>query len=114
MHKLTPALARTTLGTLVAVCAGLASARLFAQTQLSNVLPLVFIGVLFAISWRFGLGAAVIGSLACAFIFAHFLFDPTGSWRVEDVIARRNLLWMVVGAISLSYLFVPSRSHHRS
>ena len=50
---------------------------------------------------------AVIGSLLCAFIFAHWLFEPTGSWRVEDFAARRSLLWMVVGTIVLSYLFAP-------
>jgi K+-sensing histidine kinase KdpD len=113
LRRTTPAFARTALGTAVAAGTGYASARVFARTDVMGILPLIFIGVLYALSWRYGLGVAVLGSLACAFIFAHFLFKPLGSWRVEDFVARRNLLWMVVGAISLSYLFVPSRSQDR-
>lgn len=113
MRRVPPVLVRTSFGTLLAAGAGYGSARLLARTEVIGVLPLAFIAVLYALSWRYGVGVAVMGSLACAFIFTHFLFSPLGSSHV-DLVARQNLLWMVVGTIALSYLFVPSRSHGRS
>jgi K+-sensing histidine kinase KdpD len=96
------------VGVVLAVALGSASAYLFANSDIRRTLPLLFIGVLFVLSRRYGMAVAVVGSLLCAFIFAYWLYEPTGSWRVADLAARRNLLWMVLGAIILSYLFAPS------
>jgi K+-sensing histidine kinase KdpD len=90
------------------------SARAFVGTAMSTALPLWFILVLLFLAWRYGVAAGVIGSLVCAFVFAHFLFDPTGSWHVQDEVARRNLLWMVLGAVAMSYLLVPPQSESGS
>ena len=114
MRRLPPGLIGAAFGTLLAAAAAYGSARIFARTEMMELLPLAFIAVLYGLSWRYGLGVAVLGSLACALIFAHFLFEPLGSLQVDSMVARRNLLWMVVGAISLSYLFVPSRWQRRS
>jgi K+-sensing histidine kinase KdpD len=102
------------LGVALAVALGFASTYLFAGSGISHLLPLAFIAVLFALSRRYGMAVAIIGSLLCAFIFAHWLFEPTGNWHVEDFAARRNLVWMVLGTIALSYLFAPTRPEKQS
>jgi K+-sensing histidine kinase KdpD len=100
----------------IAGVAGLcfASVRLFAGSAISHILPLLFTVVLFALSRRYGMAVAVVGSPLCAFIFAHWLFAPTGSWHVDSFAARQSLLWMVVGTIALSYLFAPPGSQKQS
>lgn len=85
-------------------------AALFAGKDARVFLPLWFLAVLVVLALRYGLAAGVIGSLAAAFIFAHMLFDPLGSWRISNAVARQNLAWMVLGGIVLSFLFAPSNS----
>ncbi len=99
---------------MLALTAAFLSAQAFAGTTISKALPLWFILVLYCLARFCGFAVGVIGSLLCAFVFAHFLFDPTGSWHVQDEIARRNLLLMVIGAIAISYLLVPSQSERNS
>lgn len=103
---------QVTIGVLLAAGASFGLAELFSGSQSRNVLPLCFIAVLYLLSWRFGVEVGVIGAFLCAGIFAHFLFAPTGSWHVEDAVARRNLAWMVAGSIALVYLLVPSKTPH--
>lgn len=112
MHqsKLNSATLRVLIGATLALSASWAAAKLFAGSDAGKVVPLWFILVLYVLARRYGFVAGVIGSLLCAFMFAHFMFDPTGSWHVEDEAARRNLLWMVVGAVAVSYLLTPSHS----
>ena len=112
MRTLAPTL-RVLLGVLMAGGASLLLAYVFAGSEQRTFLPLAFIVVLFALSRYYGMPVAIIGSLLCALIFALTLFHPTGSWRVEDFAARRNLLWMVVGTVALSYLFAPFRTKHQ-
>lgn len=96
------------MGIALAGALGFACAYLFAGSDISHLLPLLFIAVLFVLARIYGMSVAIIGSVLCAFIFANWLYEPTGDWHVENLIARRNLLWMVLGAIALSYLFAPS------
>lgn len=98
------------IGVALALGASLISAHVFAGTGSSTAVPLWFILVLYVLAWRYGFAAGVIGSLLCAAVFAHFLFDPTRSWHVADAAARKSLLWMVVGTIAVSYLLTPPRS----
>ena len=113
MRKLPQSL-RVAFGILLTALASFGAAQLFAGTQLSTVLPLAFIAVLFGLARICGMPVAVVGSLICAFIFAHWLFAPTGSWHVENLAARQSLLWMVVGTIAISLLFDPSGREKRS
>ncbi|HUI84425.1 MAG TPA: hypothetical protein VL240_09385 [Candidatus Binatia bacterium] len=110
MKKSHSAFLRASFGLLLSSGLALAVARVFAGTAVSVVLPLCFIAVLWILAFRYGFAVGVIGSLLAALIFAHFLFDPLGSWHVNDLAARRNLAWMVAGAIALSFLFAPSNS----
>jgi len=111
MRRLIAQLSQPALGIALTMALAFMAARLFAGSRVSSVLPLVFIGILFALGRRYGSGVAVLGSVLSAFVFAHSLFDPLGHWHVQDAIARRNLLWMVMGTVALSYLFLPSSSH---
>lgn len=113
LRKLNSGTSRVLIGVILAVAASLLSAHVFAGTEASTAVPLWFILVLYLLAWRYGFAAAVIGSLLCAFVFAHFLFSPTGSWHVEDAAARKSLLWMVVGTIAISYLLTPPSSERK-
>ena len=104
---------RVLTGVVLALAASLISVRIFAGTDARTAVPLWFILVLYVLAWRYGFAAGVIGSLLCAFVFAHFLFDPTGSWHVEDAAARKSLLWMVVGTTAISYLLTPQSSQRK-
>lgn len=101
------------VGLFLASIASFAAAEMFAGTHMRAAIPLLFIVVLYGLARRYGVVVAVAGSLLSAFVFAHFLFDPTGSWHVEDAAARTSLLWMVVGAVVLSYLLIPPSSERK-
>ncbi len=101
---------RLAVGLAIALLASWALAQVFAGSASSTVVPLWFIAVLYLLARRFGVAVGIVGSLMCAGVFAHFLFNPTGSFLVQDTAARQSLLWMVVGTIVTSYLLVPSRS----
>lgn len=104
---------RLAIGLAIAFLASWALAHIFAGTPSSTVVPLWFIAVLYLLARRYGVAVGIVGSVMCAGVFAHFLFNPTGSLLVEDAAARQNLLWMVVGAIVISYLLTPPRSEHK-
>ena len=115
-HRMTTGhrLVRISVGVLLSAAVSWICARLFVGTELSTTVPLWFIGVLYVLARRYGVAVSIIGSLACAAIFAHSLFDPLGSWHVTSDVARRNLLWMVAGAIVVPYLLQPSASKDTS
>lgn len=104
---------RMVLGITLALLASIVFARAFAGSDASTTVPLWFIPVLYVLARRYGFFVSVIGSLLCAFVFAHMLFDPTGSWHVQDAAARRSLLWMIIGAVSMSYFLTPPHSEGR-
>ena len=112
MQKRKAQFLRIAFGIALVAAVSLGTAYLFAGTEIRTLLPLLFIVVLVILARYFGMTVAVAGSLLCAVVFARFLFEPTGSLHVEDLVARRNLLWMVVGAVALSYLFAPSSTQH--
>ena len=105
---------RAPVGVLLAAGAAYGLAQLFAGHDLKAFLPLWFLAVLVALAVRYGIAVGVIGSLLSGAIFATTLFSPTGSLWISDLTARRNLAWMVLGGIVLSYLFAPSDSARRN
>ena len=52
---------------------------------------------------------SVVGSLLAAVIFAFFLFSAR-SLHVENQAERATLAWMILLAVSASYLLYPSRT----
>jgi K+-sensing histidine kinase KdpD len=104
---------RAAIGVLIAAGAAFGLAQLFAGHHVKVFLPLWFVAVLVALAVRYGLMVGVVGSLLSAAIFATTLFSPVGSLWISDLTARRNLAWMVLGGVVLSYLLAPSDSARR-
>lgn len=101
---------RPLFGIVLAVAAAVSSGYAFSGRDLRVLLPLGFVAVLFLLALRYGIVVGVLGSVLSALIFAHMLFQPVGSWRIENQVARQNLAWMILGGVALSYLFAPSSS----
>lgn len=99
---------RTTTGVLLSVAAALLASLIFSGRQVNAILPLAFVVLLVLLSARFGVAVSVIGSAFTAIIFAHFIYAPVGSWRIDSAAERANIAWMILGAICLSYLLFPS------
>jgi K+-sensing histidine kinase KdpD len=108
-----PTKLRATVGVLIAAAAAYGLGQVFADNHVKVFLPLWFVAVLVALAVRYGLMVGVIGSLLSAAIFATTLFSPMGSLWINDLTARRNLAWMVLAGVVLSYLFAPSDSAHK-
>ena len=99
----------TAIGTLLCASVALVLALVFNQTRLEFALPLVCLAVVLAVAARFGVATGVLGSIVSAFLFAYFVYSPQGSLHIASSDARANLSWLLLGGISLSFLFAPSR-----
>jgi len=100
---------RITVGVLLSGAAAFAASLMFATRSWRIFIPLGFVVVLVVLAARYGVAVSVIGSVLTATIFAHYLFSPVGSLQVESETARTNLAWMVLAAISVSYLLFPTQ-----
>jgi K+-sensing histidine kinase KdpD len=106
----------TLAGVALLACCALLTALFFAGRPTGPVVPLAFVILIVAVSVRFGALVGIAGSVIGAAIFAHYLFPPVGSLRVEGEVARANIGWMLLAGISLSYLFAGagvSDKHHK-
>ena len=74
----------------------------FHHTQFKQSLPFLFIVIIGLLAARFGTWTGHLAVVGCTIIFAAFLFEPLNSMRVTDMAQRGNLVWMVIGGISLS------------
>jgi K+-sensing histidine kinase KdpD len=72
-------------------------------SQRSPLVPILFIVVVVVCARYFGLMAGILGSVAATGLFACFLFQPYGSFRVHDHEALSNLALLLVAGIALSY-----------
>lgn len=99
---------RISIGVLLSAAAALAASLLFAEQPWRVFVPLAFVAVLVVIASRYGRAVAIIGSALTALIFAHFLFTPLGSLRVESTAAKTNLAWMILASVAVSYLLFPT------
>ncbi len=88
---------------LLAVTAAAASFGLSASPG-RRLVPAAFVILVVVVALRFGALAGILGSLVSAAIFAHWLYPPLGSLRIESAVARDHLGWMLLAGISLSYL----------
>jgi K+-sensing histidine kinase KdpD len=105
----TPALLDTAIGTLLCASAALTLALMLNQTRLKLVLPLICLAIVLAIATRFGVATGVLGSIVSALLLAYFVYAPVHSFRIANSEARASLSWLLLGGISLSYLFTPRR-----
>ncbi len=97
----------TLIGILFTACTAAIFSFFFHRMHMRAIVPLLFLGIITVVALRYGIAAGVIGCLASAFIFAFCLFTPTGSMGVAGNAARVNLGWLLLGGISLSFLFAP-------
>ena len=100
----------TAIGTLLCASVALMLALLFHQTRLEVILPLVCLAVVVSVAARFGVATGVLGSVASALLLAYFVYAPEYSLRIVSRDARSELSWLLLGGISLSFLFTPRRS----
>ena len=117
-QRFTHPIATFTATMLLGVCALLAAV-IFAGRPLRTIVPLVFVLLVVAGAARYGVMVGILGSLLGAAIFARYLFPPIGSLQIEATVARANIGWMLLGGISLSYLFAGTgisdkhKHHHK-
>ncbi|HEX7961326.1 MAG TPA: DUF4118 domain-containing protein [Terriglobales bacterium] len=98
----------TAIGTLLCTSAAALLAALFASSSVRLSLPLICLAIVLAVAARFGAAAGVLSSLFSALVLAYFVFSPVNSLVVTDATARNNLGWLLLGGVSLSFLFGPS------
>lgn len=98
----------TAIGTLLCTSAAALLAALFASSSVRVALPLISLAIVLAVAARFGATAGVLSSVLSALVLAYFVYSPVNSLAVTDATARSNLGWLLLGGISLSFLFGPS------
>lgn len=98
------------------LCAGAALlVAIFSTPQPWRVfVPIAFVLIIMLLAARYGLFVSVFGSMVAAGIFAYFMYDPLGSFRVASQAERSNLAWMMLGSISLSYLLLPANARKKN
>jgi K+-sensing histidine kinase KdpD len=99
----------TAIGTLLCASVALTLALVFNQTRLELALPLICLTVVVAVAARYGVATGVLGSVISALLLAYFVYAPEDSFRIASADARANLSWLLLGGISLSFLFTPRR-----
>lgn len=84
------------------------------QNEHRLVLPFVFLALVLLLGLRFGRLVGILGTLVSAFIFAHALYEPRGSFFVADQGARSALAWALLVGVSTSFLLLPTADdlHH--
>jgi len=97
----------TVIGTLLCTSAAALLAALFASSSVRLALPLICLAIVLAVAARFGATTGILSSLLSALVLAYFVFSPVHSLQVDNPIARSNLGWLLLGGISLSFLFGP-------
>lgn len=98
---------RTAVGVLLSTISAFITALVFADRPSRVFIPLLFVLVLISFAARYGVLVSVIGSALTALIFAKFMYSPVGTFGIESPAAKANLGWMMLCAISISYLLFP-------
>ena len=99
----------TAIGTLLCASVALILALVFNQTRLELALPIISLAVVLAVAARFGVATGVLGSIISALLLAYFVYAPKHSLHIANSDARASLSWLLLGGISLSFLFTPRR-----
>ncbi len=67
-------------------------------------MPLVCLIFIVLVAVRYGARSGIIGSILATVVFCFALFPPVGAFHVDDQSERANVVWMLLGGVSLSYL----------
>ena len=84
---------------------------LFSTSSIKSFLPLLFLSIVVGVAYKFGRAAGVLGTVAAAWLFAWFLFEPAGL-SVGDPVAKSHLIWMLIIGIVVSDLLARFRMRH--
>ncbi len=104
---------RIVVGVVLSTIAAFATARVFVNRPTRVFIPFAFIVVLIVLARTYGVLTSVIGSAITAVIFARFMYPPLGTLGVDSEVAKANLGWMMLCAITISYLlFPPTKTNH--
>jgi K+-sensing histidine kinase KdpD len=93
------------IGTIFIVCLALLVSALLYASSWKFAAPAAFTAVVLVVARRFGTLSGVLGTVASALVFAFFLFSPFGTLHVANPHARESLQWLLLGGVSLSFLF---------
>jgi K+-sensing histidine kinase KdpD len=103
---------KTLLGVLICAWSAALMSFIFQGRSSRFILPVVFLGIVFLVSNRYGVSAGLLGSAVAALIFATFLYAPVGSPLIADKTARSTLGWLVLGGLTISYLLGSTTGGH--
>jgi hypothetical protein len=98
------------LGTLCCIVAAAGLIPIFSASSAKSLLPLPFLLIIVLVALFFGRTAGVLGTAIAAFLFANYLFEPTGM-AVSDPVARAHLIWMVILGVVISDLLPRVREY---
>lgn len=91
------------LGLVVCTAVAVSLSLFLRDTSLRGFIPYGFLSVVVVAAMLWGRLAGVLGTAAAALAFSFFLYNPVGSWIVNDDLARANLGWMVLVGMMLSH-----------
>ena len=91
------------LGTICCTVAAACLIPLFNASTAKAILPIPFLLIIVLVAFRFGRGAGALGTVAAAFVFAWFLYEPAGL-AVADPVAKSHLIWMLIIGVAISDL----------
>ncbi len=100
------------LGFVICTALALTLSLLLRETRVRVLIPFGFLTVIIVASKLWGRLAGVLGTAAAALVFSFFLYNPMGSWIVNDDVARANLGWMVLAGMILAHLLGKSNVPH--
>jgi K+-sensing histidine kinase KdpD len=103
----------TLIGTILTACLAIFATVWGYGTHTRFLLPVAFVLLTVLIARFFGTMAGVLGTIAAAVVFATYLFPPVPSIHVATQQARDSLNWLLLGGISLSFLFPKTVSERR-
>jgi K+-sensing histidine kinase KdpD len=84
----------------------------FKSSASRALVPLVCLVFIVLVAIRYGARSGIIGSILATVVFCFALFPPLGAVRVADMTERTNVVWMLLGGISLSYLLSSDDDDH--
>ena len=99
------------------VCAGVAAgiSLVFQNHDIAfrAKLPFLLLIPVVLVARKVGEAAAILGTIAAGLVFAMMLFQPLGSFGVENKPARASLAWFLLGGMVCAHLLSPPSARTR-
>jgi K+-sensing histidine kinase KdpD len=101
------------LGMAISAVLSVLATVVFRERPSRVLVPAGFLIAIILVARLWGRVAGVLGTATAALVFAFLLFNPVGSWIVNDDAARTNLGWMLLGGMALSYFLGKQKQAER-